>query len=114
MNQEAAVFGAISSHVRRRILAYLSQTDLSSGEIASRFDISKPTVSRHLSVLENAGLITSRREGQFVYYHLNRDHLVSNIYDFLADFCPVSRTFKKESKTLALARKAKKEGNAHE
>lgn len=114
MKRTTAIFEALSSHVRRRILAYLSQTDLSAGEIANRFDISKPTVSRHLSVLENAGLITSRREGQFVYYHLNRDHLVSNMYDFLADFCPVSRTFKKESKALAQTKKAEAGGNADE
>ena len=112
MKQTTIIFEALSSHVRRRILAYLSQTDLSAGEIANRFDISKPTVSRHLSVLENAGLINSRREGPFIYYHLNREHLVSNIYDFLADFCPGSRSFKKESKAIAQTKKIKSEGNA--
>jgi ArsR family transcriptional regulator len=103
MNNSAKVFEAISSAVRRRILAYLSRTDLSAGQIAERFDITKPTVSRHLDILENAGLISSRREGQFIYYHLNRDHLVTNMYDFLADFCPISSKFKKES--IAMAKK---------
>jgi ArsR family transcriptional regulator len=56
MKSATAIFEAISSPVRRRILAYLSQTDLSAGQIAKRFDLSKPTVSRHLSVLQNAGL----------------------------------------------------------
>jgi DNA-binding transcriptional ArsR family regulator len=55
------VFEALSSTVRRKILAYLSATDLTAGEIAARFEISKPSVSKHLSVLENAGLVTSRR-----------------------------------------------------
>lgn len=105
MKQTAKIFEAISNATRRRILAYLSQTDLSAGEIAERFEIAKPTVSRHLSVLENAELITSRREGQFIYYHLNREHLVSNMYDFLADFCPVSRPLKKESIAKAKNRK---------
>ncbi len=105
MKQATKIFEAISNTTRRRILAYLSQTDLSAGEIAERFDIAKPTVSRHLSVLENAELITSRREGQFIYYHLNREHLVSNMYDFLADFCPVSRPLKKESIAKAKNRK---------
>lgn len=105
MKQTAKIFEAISNATRRRILAYLSQTDLSAGEIAERFEIAKPTISRHLGVLENAELITSRREGQFIYYHLNREHLVSNMYDFLADFCPVSRPLKKESIAKAKNRK---------
>jgi DNA-binding transcriptional ArsR family regulator len=109
MQQMTKVFEAISNTTRRRILAYLSKTDLSAGEIAERFDIAKPTISRHLSVLENAGLITSRREGQFVFYHLNSEHLVSNMYDFIADFCPVSSKLKKESIAAARKRDAGKE-----
>ena len=109
MKHAAKVFEAISNTTRRRILAYLSQTDLSAGEIAERFDIAKPTISRHLSVLENAELITSRREGQFIYYRLNREHLVTNMYDFLADFCPVSSKLKKESVSAARKRDARKE-----
>jgi DNA-binding transcriptional ArsR family regulator len=110
MKSSVAVFEALSSTVRRRILAYLSQTDLSAGEIADRFDLSKPTVSRHLKVLENAGLIAARRDAQFIFYRLNRDHLVSNMYDFLADFCPGSRVFKQDSKTIALVKQTKKGG----
>jgi DNA-binding transcriptional ArsR family regulator len=108
MKSATAIFEALSSPVRRRILAYLSQTDLSAGQIAERFDLSKPTVSRHLSVLQNAGLITARRDAQFIIYHLNRDHLVSNMYDFLADFCPQSRLLKKESQESAKAKREKK------
>jgi len=113
MIRKVYIFEALSSHVRRRILAYLSQTDLNAGDIAKHFNISKPTVSRHLSVLENAELISSHRKGQFIYYHLNRDHLVSNIYDFLADFCPCSRRYKKESKALAKSQ-AKERNKKHE
>src|SRR6185437_9361589 len=60
------VFEALSSTVRRKILAYLAATDLTAGEIAARFNISKPSISKHLSVLENAGLISSERKGQFI------------------------------------------------
>jgi len=56
-----AVFEALASQVRRRILAYLSAGSLTAGEIADRFDISKPSVSKHLSILENAGLIKGER-----------------------------------------------------
>lgn len=100
MKQPTKVFEAISNTTRRRILAYLSQTDLNAGDIAERFAMSKPTISRHLNVLENAGLITSHREGQFIIYHLNREHLVTNMYDFLADFCPHSSKLKKEGKKM--------------
>ena len=110
MQQSTKIFEAISNTTRRRILAFLSRTDLSAGEIAERFDMSKPTISRHLDVLENARLITSRRQGQFIYYHLNREHLVSNMYDFLADFCPISSKLKKES--VARAKRKKGEGSA--
>ena len=50
------VFSALASTPRRRILAYLSATSLTAGEIADRFEMSKPSLSKHLSVLENAGL----------------------------------------------------------
>ena len=53
------VFAALSSTVRRKILAYLSATELTAGEIAERFAISKPSISKPLSILENAGLIVA-------------------------------------------------------
>ena len=58
------VFEALSSTVRRKILAYLTHTELSAGEIAARFDISKPSVSQHLSVLEGAGLVRTEKVGR--------------------------------------------------
>lgn len=98
------IFQALSSTTRRKILAYLSEASLNAGEISERFDMAKPTISKHLDVLENAGLITSEKKGQFVHYSLVRDSLVTTMYDFLADFCPVSRPLKKESKTIAQKR----------
>jgi ArsR family transcriptional regulator, arsenate/arsenite/antimonite-responsive transcriptional repressor len=95
------VFEALSSTVRRKILAYLSATELSAGEIAERFDISKPSISKHLSVLENAGLIKSERRGQFIHYSLVRDNLVNTLNGYIQEVCPVSRPLKKESARLA-------------
>lgn len=95
------IFEALSSATRRRILAYLSKTDLTASEIAARFEMSKPSISKHLSVLENAGLISSKKQGQYIHYSLVRENLVTNMYDFLANFCPVSRPYKKESKAMA-------------
>jgi len=98
------VFEALSSTVRRKILAYLSSTDLTAGEIAERFNISKPSISKHLSVLENAGLIASERRGQFIHYRLVRDSLVNTLNGYLQEVCPVSRPLKRESSRLAKSR----------
>jgi ArsR family transcriptional regulator, arsenate/arsenite/antimonite-responsive transcriptional repressor len=98
------VFEALSSTVRRKILAYLSSTDLTAGEIAQRFNISKPSISKHLSVLENAGLIASEKRGQFIHYRLVRDSLVNTLNGYLQEVCPVSRPLKRESSRLAKSR----------
>lgn len=95
------IFEALSSQIRRKILAYLSATDLTAGEIADRFDISKPSISKHLSVLENAGLIAGQRQGQFIRYSLVRDNLVNTLNGFVQEVCPVSRPLKKESQAKA-------------
>jgi DNA-binding transcriptional ArsR family regulator len=96
-----SVFEALSSTVRRKILAYLSATDLTAGEIAERFNISKPSISKHLSILENAGLIKGERRGQFIHYSLVRDNLLNTLNGYIQEVCPVSRPLKKESARLA-------------
>jgi ArsR family transcriptional regulator, arsenate/arsenite/antimonite-responsive transcriptional repressor len=98
------VFEALSSTVRRKILAYLSATDLTAGDIAARFEISKPSVSKHLSILENAGLVRSERRGQFIHYSLVRDNLVNTLNGYVQEVCPVSKPIKRESKARAVGR----------
>ena len=98
------VFEALASTTRRKILAYLAHTDLTAGEIAARFEISKPAVSQHLSVLEGAGLVKSEKKGQFVHYSLVRDSLVNTLNDYVQEVCPVSKPLKKESARLAKAK----------
>ena len=93
------VFEALASTIRRKILAYLGDSELTAGEIAERFDISKPAVSQHLSVLENAGLVTREKRGQFVHYRLAEDNLANTLNGYLQEVCPVSRPLKRESKT---------------
>lgn len=95
------VFEALSSNVRRKILAYLAHADMTAGEIAARFDISKPAVSQHLSVLENAGLVTSVKKGQFVHYSLAPDHLANTLNGYVQEVCPVSKPLKAESARIA-------------
>jgi ArsR family transcriptional regulator len=97
------IFEALSSAVRRKILAYLSATSLTAGEIADRFDISKPSVSKHLGILENAGLIESEKKGQFIHYRLVRENLVNTLNGFVQEVCPVARPIKRESRRRAQA-----------
>src|SRR5215470_14871423 len=94
------VFEALASTARRKILAYLAEAELTAGEIASRFDMTKPSISKHLSILENAGLIRGQREGQFIRYALVRESLVNTLNGFVQEVCPVSRPLKRESKAL--------------
>lgn len=95
------IFEALASAPRRKILAYLAHAELSAGDISSRFEMSKPAVSQHLGVLENAGLITSEKRGQFVYYRLVPDNLANTLNDYVQEVCPVSRPLKAESAKLA-------------
>lgn len=95
------IFEALASAPRRRILAYLAHTSLTAGEIAARFDMSKPSISQHLNVLENAGLIAKKRQGQFIHYSIVPNNLANTLNGFVQDVCPVARPIKRESKALA-------------
>ena len=99
------IFEALASAPRRQILAYLSEAELTTTQLAERFDMSTPAVSRHLSILENAGLVSSERQGQFVLYRLNRDNLVNNLTGFAFELCPTARPLKRESRQVARKRK---------
>lgn len=99
------VFEALASVPRRKILAYLAHAELNAGEIASRFAMSKPAVSQHLSVLENAGLVSSEKRGQFIYYRLVPEHLANTLNCYVQEVCPVSRPLKAESAKVARQRK---------
>lgn len=66
-----AIFRALNDATRRRILEMLKDRDMAAGEIADGFDISKPSISRHLDLLKQADLVIAMKNGQFVYYSLN-------------------------------------------
>jgi DNA-binding transcriptional ArsR family regulator len=98
------VFEAIASIARRKILAYLNQGELSAGEIAERFDFSKPALSGHLRILEEAGLVSREKRGQFVYYKLVPDRLTNTLFAWAAEVCPVVGPLKRESRARARKR----------
>jgi DNA-binding transcriptional ArsR family regulator len=75
VNQLDSVFGALADPTRRAILATLAQGDLTVGELAAPFAMSQPAVSRHLKVLESAGLITRSRRATARLSHLEAEPL---------------------------------------
>ena len=64
-------FKALADPTRREILALLRRGEMTAGALAERFDMTKPSMSHHFTVLKEADLITSRREGQQIWYGLN-------------------------------------------
>lgn len=62
---------ALADPIRREILNLLKRSRLSAGEIGEHFDVTGAAISRHLSVLKDAGLVRDQREGKFIYYELN-------------------------------------------
>ncbi len=66
-----ALFKALNDPTRREILELFKDKDLTAGEIADKFSISKPSISHHLDLLRQAGLVVSVKEGQFIYYSLS-------------------------------------------
>ena len=74
-------FKALSDPIRRDILALLRAGPLPAGEIASHFDVSGATVSHHLSILRDAGLVLDDRQGKYIYYELNMS-VVDEIWEW--------------------------------
>ncbi len=84
----APVFRALADPTRRQILQALRKGELAAGDIASRFPISGPSVSRHLAVLKAAGLVSERREANRVLYSLVVDRLATSVGSFLSAVLP--------------------------
>ncbi|MFE4470189.1 metalloregulator ArsR/SmtB family transcription factor [Leifsonia sp. NPDC056824] len=82
------VFAALAHPTRRQILQDLKDGELAAGEIAARFNATGPTISRHLSVLRQAGLVTERRDANRILYSLVTDRLALSVGDFLSTVCP--------------------------
>ena len=87
-DDSAGVFRALADPTRRQILQDLQGGELAAGEIASRFTISGPSISRHLSVLRAAGLVTERRDANRILYSLVEDRLANCVGGFLSAVCP--------------------------
>ena len=85
MKTSNAVFNALADPTRREIIALLKRGPRTSGEIAAHFDSAWPTISRHLSVLRDAGIIVAERNGNSISYELNAtvlQDLVAQIFSW--------------------------------
>ena len=87
-DDQSGVFRALADATRRQILQDLREGELSAGEIVARFKISGPSISRHLTVLKAAGLVTERREANRIYYSLVAERLAVSVGNFLSVVCP--------------------------
>ncbi len=65
------VYKALADPTRRDILNLLKSKDLTAGEIADHFRISKPSISHHLNLLKQAELVQAEKQGQYIYYSIN-------------------------------------------
>jgi DNA-binding transcriptional ArsR family regulator len=82
------IFRALADPTRREILQALRAHELPAGEIAGRFSISAPAVSRHLSILKAADLVSERREGNRIIYSLESERLALCLNEFISAVCP--------------------------
>ena len=87
-------FKALDDPTRRKILEMLRKGDLTAGEIADEFQISKPSISHHLDLLKQAGLVLAVKEGQFVRYSLNTT-VFDDIMGWIMGFTKNSKKNKK-------------------
>lgn len=102
--QEASAFRALADSTRRQILEELRPGELSAGEIAGRFPISGPSVSRHLGVLKAAGLIRERREANRIFYSLAEERLALCVGRFLSAVCPDQVIVRQHSRKIRKGR----------
>ena len=83
MNQ---VFKALADPTRRRVLELLRQRPMSAGELSDQFEVSKPTMSAHFSVLSEAGLIEGTKVGRTILYRLRMSVLEEALFEFAQGF----------------------------
>ena len=88
MGNAGRVFRALADPTRRQILQELKGGERPAGEIASLFEISGPSISRHLAILKSAELVRERRVGNRILYRIEPAEIVSCLGDFLARVCP--------------------------
>ncbi len=98
MKAASRIFRALADPTRRQILQELKAGELAAGEIASRFPISGPSISRHLAILKSADLVSERREGNRILYRLEPEEIAVAVGDFLSTVCPTQILYRRRAK----------------
>jgi DNA-binding transcriptional ArsR family regulator len=101
MKATARIFRALADPTRREILQSLRGGELPAGDIAALFSISAPAVSRHLSILKAAELVSERREGNRIFYSLEPERLALCLNEFVSAVCPAQLLQRKKRKEQA-------------
>jgi len=96
MKTTAHIFKALADPTRRQILQELKKGELTAGSISSLFDMTGPSISRHLAILKNADLVSERKEGNRVYYRLQAEQLAFCLNNFLSQVCPTQISQRKK------------------
>jgi ArsR family transcriptional regulator, arsenate/arsenite/antimonite-responsive transcriptional repressor len=99
-------FKALGDPTRREILNLLRRGEMTAGDLAERFDMTKPTMSHHFSVLKEADLLSSRRDGQTIWYSLN----TTVVQDLMAWAMDLIRGSEQASENGATENRASKTG----
>ena len=99
MAKDSSIFKALADPTRRQILQDLQGGEMSAGEIVERFDISGPSISRHLAVLRGAELVSERRNGNRILYVLQEERLALAMSDFLSAVCPTQVVMRRKRMT---------------
>lgn len=85
MNLRRDVFQAVADPTRRAILLLVASQSLTAGAIAANFDTARPTVSKHLQILAECGLLEQEQMGREIYYHLNPEK-IKEVAEFIEPF----------------------------
>ncbi len=85
------LFKALNDGTRREILEMLKNGDMTAGDIADKFDMTKPSISHHLDLLRQADLVLSVKRGQFVHYSLNMT-VMDEVFAWFLQFKPLTET----------------------
>src|ERR1700675_3973030 len=98
MKAASRIFRALADPTRRQILQELKAGELAAGEIVARFRISGPSISRHLSILKGADLVSERREANRIFYRLEPERIAGAVGDFLSAVCPTQVWYRHRAK----------------
>ncbi len=92
------VFEALAALPRRKILTHLDGGEMTASELSKHFEFSKPALSNHLRILEEAGLIEREKRGQYVHFRLVRERIANTVFSWASELCPVAGPIKRANR----------------